>query len=126
MRPQLSLAAALLALAAASCENLHTYVLNGQFYDVAGDCLDEELTIDVIEGEQPTETCEGVRCIRSEETGDFYVTTACAAPAHYTDLTDQEDGPCAAALAAYARGDDALCAAGGGGAGGGDAAGAAP
>jgi len=88
-------------LALTACRDpLLVYALSGRHYDEAEDCLGEDLVIDVIEGEV-SGTCEGVRCIRSEETGDHYVTAACDVPELYEDLTDQAEGPCADALAAY-------------------------
>lgn len=108
MRSRVSAATATLALALSSCTNLEVYSLQGQLYDVAGDCLGESEVIDIIEGTSEG-TCDGVKCIMSEETNLFWVTPNCEVPDLYVDLTDQEDGPCAAALAAYERGDDGLC-----------------
>jgi len=87
---------------------LQVYALSGQLYEIENDCLREEQVIDVIEG-TASDACEGVRCIRSVETGDHFITTACEVPELYEDLTDVEDGPCAAALAAHELGDDAKC-----------------
>ncbi|NUP11494.1 MAG: hypothetical protein HOW73_36070 [Polyangiaceae bacterium] len=91
-----------------ACSDLKTYALSGQAYDEANDCLEEDLVIDVIEGEA-SGTCEGVRCIRSLETGTYYVTSHCEVPTAYEDLTDQDEGPCALALAAYELGEEAQC-----------------
>ncbi len=101
-------ALALTAGAAAACSDLHTYLLSGQLYDQAQGCLGEELVIDVIEGEA-TDGCKGVKCLRSTETGDLFVTTNCDVPELYEDLTTQDSGPCADALAAYELGDAGLC-----------------
>lgn len=106
-----SIAVPMLAFGAAmagGCTNLEVYSLQGQLYDVAGDCLGPSEVIDIIEG-KAEDTCDGVKCIRSEETDLFWVTPNCEAPDLYVDLTDQEDGPCAAALAAFERGDQGLC-----------------
>lgn len=101
--------ATMIGWVSAGCsEPLLVYTFEGQHYDEQNDCLAEELVIDVIEGEA-TGTCEGVRCIRSVENGDHYVTDACEVPELYEDLTDAEDGPCALALAAYEREDEGLC-----------------
>lgn len=97
-----------LALAMVSCTNLEVYSLQGQQYDVAGDCLGPSEVIDIIEGTAEG-SCDGVKCIQSEETKLFWVTPNCEVPDLYVDLTDEEDGPCAAALAAYERGDDGAC-----------------
>ncbi len=106
-----SIAVALLALPVASlagCTTLEVYSLQGQLYDVEGDCLGPSEVIDVIDGTAEG-TCDGVKCIQSEETGLFWVTPNCEVPDLYVDLTDQEDGPCAAALAAFERGADGAC-----------------
>jgi hypothetical protein len=99
----------LAVLALGACrDDLTTYPLKGRHYDEAADCLEENGLIDVIEGEAEG-TCEGVRCIRSLETGDHYVTAQCEAPPGYEDLTDAAEGPCALALAAHDRGDAGAC-----------------
>lgn len=92
----------------AGCDNLETFVLSGQYYDEEADCLGEDLVIDVIEGTADG-TCEGVRCLRSLETGTTYVSAICEVPEPYEDLTDAGDELCALALAAYERGDAGLC-----------------
>lgn len=92
----------------ASCgEALLTYPLRGQLYDEVADCLEEEGVLDVIEGEVEG-TCEGVRCFRSLESGDSFVTTQCQAPPGYEDQSAEVGGVCEKALAAFARG-DAIC-----------------
>jgi hypothetical protein len=104
------MASRVLALATllCACTNLEVYSLQGQLYDVEGDCLGVSEVIDVVEGSAEG-TCDGVKCIQSEETGLFWVTPNCEVPDLYVDLTDQEDGPCAAALAAFELGDDGAC-----------------
>lgn len=92
----------------AACTNLRTWLLEGRLWDPAAQCLGDELVIDVIEGEA-TDGCSGVRCIRSEETGDVFVTAACDVPELYEDLTTQDSGPCADALAAWELGDAGRC-----------------
>lgn len=94
--------------ALAGCTNIETFVLSGQYYDEAADCLGEDLVIDVIEGTADG-TCEGVRCIRSLETGTTYLSTICEAPELYDDLTDAGDPVCALALEAYEREEAGLC-----------------
>jgi hypothetical protein len=89
-------------------EALLTYPLKGFAYDETGDCLGEEQVIDVIEG-VPGDTCDGVLCIESEETGTIFITQSCVAPDLYVDRTADSDGPCPLALAAWERGDDGLC-----------------
>src|SRR5688500_7104821 len=95
-------------LLVAGCENRSSYALSGQYYDEENDCLGEDLVVDVIDGEAEG-TCDGVRCIRSLETGEHYVTANCEVPEFYEDLTEAEEGPCFLALAAYERGEDGLC-----------------
>jgi hypothetical protein len=99
--------AALAALAVSGCTNLETYSLQGQRYDEDGDCLGPSEVIDIVEGTAEG-TCDGVKCIQSEETGFLWVTPNCEVPELYVDLTD-DDGACADALAAFERGDDGLC-----------------
>jgi hypothetical protein len=111
MVTRVSIGGALLTLAVAllgGCTTLEVYSLQGQLYDVEGDCLGPSEVIDIIEGSAEG-TCEGVKCMRSEETGLFWVTPNCEVPDLYVDLTDEEDGPCAAALAAFERGADGFC-----------------
>ncbi len=105
-----ALSLVLVGLAASCGEALITYPLKGQLYHEAEDCLDEEGVLDVIEGEAEG-TCEGVRCFRSLESGDYFVTAQCEAPPGYEDGSAELGGVCEKALAAYARG-DAICPAG--------------
>ena len=98
----------LLALSG-GCTTLEAYSLMGQRYDPEGDCLAEEQVIDVIEGKAQG-TCDGVLCLRSQETEELFVSPNCEAPALYDDLTDDEDSACPDALAAYERGAAGLCA----------------
>lgn len=108
-RPALVACAGLWGLWGSACnEALLTYPLKGFAYDEAGDCFGEEQVIDVIEG-VPGDTCEGVLCIESEETGTIFITQSCVAPDLYVDRTADTDGPCPLALAAWERGDDGLC-----------------
>lgn len=87
---------------------LLTYPLEGELYHEAENCLDEEGVIDVIEGEAEG-TCEGVRCFRSLESGDYFVTEHCEAPPGYEDQTSEVGGVCEKALAAHAIGEAARC-----------------
>lgn len=107
-------AAALAIVGSTGCTDaLVTYPLEGRLYDEMRDCLDPEGVLDVIEvleGEEPVGTCEGVRCFQSKESGDYLVTAQCEPPKGYTDLTaDPVDTTCDKALAAYALGGDGTC-----------------
>jgi hypothetical protein len=103
----LALAAA--ALAAACDDPLVTFPLEGQLYHEAEDCLDPEGVIDVIEGEA-SGTCDGVRCFRSVESDDYFVTSQCEVPNEfYEDHTAEVGGVCEKALAAYAKGASGTC-----------------
>lgn len=98
-----------IAFAQGACgDPLETYPLLGQRYDVAGDCLNEQEVIDVIEGVTDPE-CETILCLRSQETGDFFVVEACETPPLYDDQTTADDGPCAMALIRFGQGDAGLC-----------------
>ena len=101
--------AAVFALGAVGCdEPLLTFPLEGRLYHEPENCLDEEGVVDVIEGEAEG-TCEGVRCFRSLESGDYFVTSHCEAPAGYEDHTAEAGGVCEKALAAHALGADGNC-----------------
>jgi hypothetical protein len=107
-----SVAAAGLSLLAAACgAPLEVYVVLGQRYDAARDCLGEEGVIDVVEGTVEG-TCDGVICLRSGETGELYVSAQCEAPPGY-EAIGEETSVCAAALDAYLRGDEGACGDGG-------------
>jgi hypothetical protein len=98
-----------LAICAAGCTDpLLTYPLEARLYHEPEDCLDDEGVIDVIEGEAEG-TCEGVRCFRSLESGDYFVTEHCEPPPGYEDLSAETGGVCEKALAAQARGDSGRC-----------------
>jgi len=102
-----ALAVSFAACAASGCTNLEVYSLQGQQYDEAGDCLGVSEVIDLVEGKAEG-TCDGVKCIQSEETGLLWVTPNCEVPELYVDLTD-DSGACADALAAFERGEDGVC-----------------
>ncbi len=97
------------ALASSACSDaLETYPLKGYVYDRDGDCLRAEEVLDVIEG-VADETCDGVRCFRSEETATVFVTTQCEAPDLYEDATTEEGGDCVLALEAWEREESGMC-----------------
>ncbi len=103
-----SVAAAGFAVCAVACDApLEVFVVLGQRYDAARDCVDDEGVIDVVEGTAEG-TCEGVTCLRSGATGELYVSAQCEAPPGY-EAIDEGVGACAAALDAYRRGDEGAC-----------------
>lgn len=106
MNPRI--ASSLFLLSLGCSDGLEVYALTGQAYNRTDECLEGDAVIDVIEG-TASGTCEGVKCIRSEETGDIYITTFCEVPDLYEDLTDAETGLCPRALDLYELGEDGLC-----------------
>ncbi|MFO0759979.1 MAG: hypothetical protein U0359_26070 [Byssovorax sp.] len=92
--------ACLLGLGA--CEDRQVHVFSAFRYDADHDCLEAAAVVDVIDGPDPG-TCPAVHCWENP-LGDAFVTDqACDAPLDFHDHSGDADGPCAKALAAFAR-----------------------
>lgn len=104
-----TLAASSLAVALLACEpDRDVYSMRGQLYVAEDGCLGPSGVMDVVEG-PPPDACEGVRCLRSVENEDLFVTAHCGAPPGWEEEDGDSDVDCQAALAAKALGDDGLC-----------------
>lgn len=84
-----------------------THVYSGRLYLEGRDCVATKSSIEVVEGDPAPETCAPT-CLVQTSTPDgtrpVYVSTMCP-PIPFGFVTDGADPRCAAALAAFARGD---------------------
>lgn len=104
-----ALVASCVVLALVACEaDREVYSMRGQLWVEADACLGPSGVMDVVEG-PPPEACEGVRCLRSVENDDLFVTAHCGAPPGWEEVEGDDDPACAGALAAKALGEDGLC-----------------
>jgi hypothetical protein len=94
-------AALVIALTMVGCDNGLSHLFGAYTYDPEGDCLGASGIIDVLEGPE-TKPCDVVRCFVTPGGNVLVTDQACDAPPDFVEHTEDPEGPCVKALAAYA------------------------
>lgn len=100
-----SIALAGLAAAAIACGDPN-HIYEGRAYVDARDCLGTPSSVDVVEGDRPTQNCAPICLAQGHADGGrtLYVSTMCA-PYPFQFDASGGDSACPAALAAFGRDD---------------------